>query len=68
MFSSERLFKYYDFLQLTETKIMELIRMALAEKKYEVKQRLLVAVGQYFEGFTSSLQQEWRKEAFRKNF
>lgn len=68
MFSSERLVKYYDYLQLTETKIMEFIRMGLTAKKYEVMQKFLLTVGQYLEGYTSNLQIEWRKDAFRKSF
>jgi len=68
MFSSERLVKYYDYLQLTETKIMEFIRMGLSAKKYEVMQKFLLTVAQYLEGYTSNLQIEWRKDAFRKSF
>jgi hypothetical protein len=68
MFSSEKLVKFYDFLNLTEDKIMEFIRMGLASKKYETMQKFLFTVKQYFEGFSSSLQIEWRKEAFRKSF
>jgi hypothetical protein len=68
MFSSERLVKYYDYLQLTETKIMEFIRMGLASKKYEAMQRFLLTAQQYLESYSSPLQIEWRKEAFRKSF
>lgn len=68
MFSSERLIKFYDYLQLTETKIMELIKVALSSPKYEVMQRFLLTISQYFQGFTSNLQIEWRKEAFKKAF
>lgn len=35
---------------------MEFIRMGLTAKKYEVMQRFLLTVGQYFDGFVSSLQ------------
>lgn len=48
MFSSERQIKYYDYLQLTETKIMEFIRIALSSKKYDVMQKFLLTISQYF--------------------
>ncbi len=48
MFSSEKLIKYYDYLQLTETKIMEFIKIGLSSKKFDVMQKFLLTVSQYF--------------------
>jgi hypothetical protein len=66
MFDRAILIKYYDFLELNETKIMEFIKIALASKKYEDMQKLLFTVSQYLENFQSNLQTEWRKPVFKK--
>ena len=66
MFDRVALVKYYDFLQLSEAKIMEFIKIGLASRKYEDMQKLLFSVGESFNSFQSPLQNEWRKSTFKK--
>ena len=68
MFDRVTLIKYYDYLNLTETKILEYIKIALASKKYEDMQKFLYSVSENFETFKSNLQYEWRKTTFKKLF
>ena len=66
MFDQVALVKYYDFLNLTQTKIMEYIKIALTTKKYEDMQKFLYSAGQYLKTYQSNLQNEWRQDTFRK--
>lgn len=45
MFDRSALVRYYDYLQLSEAKILELLKIALSSKKYEEMQKLLFAIG-----------------------
>jgi hypothetical protein len=66
MFDRTALVRYYDYLQLSEAKILELLKIALSSKKYEEMQKLLFAVGEGFNNLQSNLQNEWRKSTFKK--
>lgn len=56
MFDRVALIKYYDYLQLSEAKLLELIKIALTSRRYEEMQKLLFAVGEAFNTFHSNLQ------------
>ena len=45
MFDRVSLLKYFDYLQLSEVRIIELIKIGLNSKKYEDMQKLLVTAG-----------------------
>ena len=45
MFDRVALLKYFDYLQLAEVRILELIKIGLASKKYEDMQKLLFSAG-----------------------
>ena len=45
MFDRVALLKFFDYLQLSEIRILELIKIAQASKKYEDMQKLLFSAG-----------------------
>ena len=45
MFDRAALIKFFDYLQLSEIRILELIKIAQASKKYEDMQKLLFSAG-----------------------
>lgn len=68
MFNPSSLVKYYNYLHNPEAIIMEYIRMAFADRKYENMQKLLFAAGEQLKALESGLQIEWRKDIFRRMF
>lgn len=68
MFDRVALLKYFDYLQLAEVRILELIKIGLASKKFEDMQKLLFSAGESLNTYNSSLQIEWRKSTFQKLF
>ena len=66
MFDSVALLKYFDYLQISEARILELIKIGLASKKYDEMQKLLFSAGESLNHYNSNLQNEWRKTTFKK--
>ena len=66
MFNRVSLIRYYDYLQFSEAKILELIKIALSSRRYDEMQKLLYSVLETFNSYQSHLQNEWRKSTFKK--
>ena len=66
MFDRVALVRYYDHLQLQETKIIEFIRYALECRTYEEMERFLMAVSDLLNIFNTHLSYEWRKPTFKR--
>lgn len=66
MFDRTALLKFFDYLQLSEIKIMEVIQIGLSSRNYEEMQKFLFIADENLKHFQSALQNEWRKATFSK--